>query len=140
MLPADLALLFKALITLEGFGRQYDPEFRLVERAEPFLNRAMSERYQPVEAWRRGQATFSDFLGLVASIGWFAGLDSGARLRRARNQEYRQTPHALGTVNQNALDIGGCGRARYQHRIARRLKPRVAISVMQVTNDIAGIE
>ena len=50
VLPADLALLFKALITLEGFGRQYDPEFRLVERAEPFLNRAMSERYQPVEA------------------------------------------------------------------------------------------
>src|SRR5262249_55732219 len=37
VLPPDLALLCKALITLEGFGRQYDPEFRLVERAEPFL-------------------------------------------------------------------------------------------------------
>jgi len=79
-------------------------------------------------------------LVIFKAIGWFAGLDSGARLRRARNQEYRQTPHALGTVNQNALDVGGCRRARYQHRIARRLKPRVAIGVMQVTNDIAGIE
>ena len=68
MLPADLALLFKALISLEGFGRQYDPEFRLVERAEPFLNRAISERYQPVDALRRGQATLTDFLGLVASM------------------------------------------------------------------------
>jgi ubiquinone biosynthesis protein len=68
VLPADLALLFKALITLEGFGRQYDPEFRLVDRVEPFLNRAMAERYQPVEALRRGQATVSDFLGLVASM------------------------------------------------------------------------
>ena len=68
VLPTDLALLFKALITLEGFGRQYDPEFRLVERAEPFLNRAMSERYQPADALRRGQATLTDFLGLVASI------------------------------------------------------------------------
>jgi ubiquinone biosynthesis protein len=68
VLPTDLALMFKALITLEGFGRQYDPEFRLVDRAEPFLNRAMSERYQPVEALRRGQATFNDFLGLVASM------------------------------------------------------------------------
>jgi len=68
VLPADLALLFKALITLEGFGRQYDPEFRLVDRAEPFLNRAMFERYQPVNALRRGQATLSDFLGLVTSI------------------------------------------------------------------------
>ena len=68
VLPADLALLFKALITLEGFGRQYDPEFRLVDRVEPFLSRAMSERYQPVDALRRGQATLSDFLGLVASM------------------------------------------------------------------------
>ena len=38
VLPPDLALLFKALMTLEGFGRHYDPEFRLVDRAEPFLN------------------------------------------------------------------------------------------------------
>ena len=68
VLPADLALLFKALITLEGFGRQYDPEFRLVDRVEPFLNRAMAERYQPVDAWRRGQASLSDFFGLIASM------------------------------------------------------------------------
>jgi len=68
VLPADLALLFKALITLEGFGRQYDPEFRLVDRVEPFLRRAMSERYQPVEAFRRGQSTLGDFLGLVTSM------------------------------------------------------------------------
>ena len=68
VLPADLALLFKALITLEGFGRRYDPEFRLIDRAEPYLNRAMSERYQPADAWRRGQATLSDFLGLVTSM------------------------------------------------------------------------
>jgi ubiquinone biosynthesis protein len=68
VLPADLALLFKALITLEGFGRRYDPEFRLVDRVEPFLTRAMSEGYQPVDVLRRGQATVSDFLGLVTSI------------------------------------------------------------------------
>jgi ubiquinone biosynthesis protein len=42
VLPADLTLLFKALITLEGLGRQYDPEFRLVERIKPFLDRALS--------------------------------------------------------------------------------------------------
>jgi ubiquinone biosynthesis protein len=56
VLPADLALLFKALITLEGFGRRYDPEFRLIDRAEPFLNRAISERYQPADALRPGAA------------------------------------------------------------------------------------
>ena len=68
VLPADLTLLFKALITLEGLGRQYDPEFRLVERIKPFLDRALSERYQPVEALRRGQATLTDFFGLVTSV------------------------------------------------------------------------
>jgi len=68
VLPPDLALLFKAIITLEGFGRHYDPEFHLVERAEPFLNRALSERYQPADAWRRGRATLDDFLRLVTSL------------------------------------------------------------------------
>ena len=68
LMPADLTLLFKALISLEGLGRQYDPEFRLVERVKPFVDRAMQQRYQPAEAVRRGQATLSDFFGLVTSM------------------------------------------------------------------------
>src|SRR6266566_5025127 len=64
VLPADLTLLFKALITLEGLGRQYDPEFRLIERVKPFLDRATRERYQPAEVARRAQVTLSDFFGL----------------------------------------------------------------------------
>ena len=68
VLPADLTLMFKALISLEGLGRHYDPEFRLIERAKPFLDRAMRERYQPAEAARRGQETLSDFFGLVTSM------------------------------------------------------------------------
>ena len=68
LMPADLTLLFKALISLEGLGRQYDPEFRLVERVKPFVDRAMQQRYQPAEAVRRGQATLNDFFGLVTSM------------------------------------------------------------------------
>jgi ubiquinone biosynthesis protein len=68
VLPADLTLLFKALISLEGLGRQYDPEFRLIERIQPFLDRVMRERYQPVEATRRAQATLSELFGLVTSV------------------------------------------------------------------------
>jgi ubiquinone biosynthesis protein len=68
VLPVDLTLLFKALISLEGLGRQYDPEFRLIERVQPFLHRAMLERYQPVEAARRAQETLGEFLGLVTSV------------------------------------------------------------------------
>ena len=68
VLPSDLTLLFKALITLEGLGHQYDPEFRLIERVKPFIDRAMRERYQPVETARRAQQTLSDLFGLVTSM------------------------------------------------------------------------
>src|SRR5215831_8489004 len=68
VLPTDLTLLFKALITLEGLGHQYDPEFRLIERVKPFIDRAMRERYQPVETARRAQQTLSDLFGLVTSM------------------------------------------------------------------------
>jgi ubiquinone biosynthesis protein len=68
VLPVDFTLMFKALISLEGLGRHYDPEFRLIERAKPFLDSAMRERYQPTEAARRAQETLSDFFGLVTSM------------------------------------------------------------------------
>jgi len=68
MLPVDLTLLFKALISLEGLGHQYDPEFRLSERVKPFLDRATRERYQPAGAARRAQETLSDFFGLLTSM------------------------------------------------------------------------
>jgi len=67
VLPPDLTLLFKALITLEGLGHQYDPEFRLIERVKP-IDRALRERYQPVETARRVQQTLSDFFGLATSM------------------------------------------------------------------------
>ena len=31
VLPSDLSLMFKALITLEGLGRQYDPDFHIID-------------------------------------------------------------------------------------------------------------
>ena len=68
VLPVDLTLMFKALISVEGLGRQYDPEFRLIERARPFLDSALRERYQPAEAARRAQETLGDFFGLVTSM------------------------------------------------------------------------
>jgi ubiquinone biosynthesis protein len=85
VLPVDLTLLFKALISLEGLGHQYDPEFRLIERVKPFLDRAMGERYQPAEAARRAQEALRDFVGLVTSMPRdLARLVKDARLGRMR--------------------------------------------------------
>jgi ubiquinone biosynthesis protein len=53
VLPADLALLFKALITLEGLGTRLVPRFRLIERVTPFVERLAAERWAPAHAAAR---------------------------------------------------------------------------------------
>ncbi|HEU0204400.1 MAG TPA: AarF/UbiB family protein, partial [Burkholderiaceae bacterium] len=68
VLPSDLTLMFKALITLEGLGRKYDPDFVLVDRLKPFVERAVTARYAPAEVGRRGGATIGQFLGLMGSV------------------------------------------------------------------------
>lgn len=47
VLPADLALLFKALITLEGFGTRLVPHFKLVEHVTPYVKRLLAKRFEP---------------------------------------------------------------------------------------------
>ena len=68
VLPSDLTLMFKALVTLEGSGRKYDPEFVLADRLRPFVERALAARYAPTEVGRRGGASIGHFLDLVGSI------------------------------------------------------------------------
>jgi len=110
VLPADLALLFKALMTLEGFGRQYDPEFRLADRAEPFLKRAVSERYQPVDAWQRGQSTLSDYLRLITSLpGDLVRLVKDARHGRMRIELDLKRLDAFGIRMHDAVDRATVG-------------------------------
>ena len=70
VLPADLALLFKALITLEGLGRRLDPEFQLVPYLTPFVKRVLAERYSPRAVSRRMQRSVG---GLLASLGGLPG-------------------------------------------------------------------
>lgn len=85
VLPADLSMMFKALITLEGLGRQYDEDFRITEHLAPLLRRALRERYAPAEIARRGRGALADFLGVLTSVPRdFARLLREARRGRAR--------------------------------------------------------
>lgn len=68
VMPADLALMFKALITLEGLGRQYDPNFHIVDHLTPLLRRALAQRLQPAELLRRGRHSFADFVNVMGSV------------------------------------------------------------------------
>ncbi len=46
-LPSDIALLIKACITLEGFGRSLAPQFDLMQEAIPLLHKTLRGRYAP---------------------------------------------------------------------------------------------
>src|SRR5699024_7451480 len=46
-LPADLTLLAKTLLTIEGIVEQLDPELSIVKMAEPFGRELLKEKYHP---------------------------------------------------------------------------------------------
>ncbi|GAB3793427.1 ABC1 kinase family protein [Virgibacillus kimchii] len=46
-IPADLTLLGKALLTMEGMVERLDPELSIIKMAEPFGKQLLRERYQP---------------------------------------------------------------------------------------------
>jgi ubiquinone biosynthesis protein len=68
VMPADLTLMFKALITMEGLGRQYDPDFHVIDHLTPMLRRAITDRYRPSGLLRRGRTTVTQFFDLVSSV------------------------------------------------------------------------
>ncbi|MCA9112858.1 MAG: AarF/ABC1/UbiB kinase family protein, partial [Planctomycetaceae bacterium] len=45
--PADLMLLIRCFVTLEGLGRELDPNFNLANEVAPFVTRMVRERYSP---------------------------------------------------------------------------------------------
>ena len=52
-LPSDFALLVKALLLIEGIGRELDDTFNILEIAEPFARELLRKRYRPEEALKR---------------------------------------------------------------------------------------
>jgi ubiquinone biosynthesis protein len=68
VLPSDLTLLFKALITLEGLGRQLDPDFHMVEHLTPFVRRVITERYYPTALFKRGRRGLRETLSLLGGL------------------------------------------------------------------------
>jgi ubiquinone biosynthesis protein len=68
MLPADLILLFKTLITLEGLGQQLDPEFHMIDHVTPFVERIIQQRYTPQALLARGSKSVREALEVVADL------------------------------------------------------------------------
>ena len=67
-LPVDLTLLVKTFITLEGMGRELDPDFDMAGEAMPLLEKAMRTRYTPAAIIKRGWLTAGETLSLLAGL------------------------------------------------------------------------
>ncbi|MBT9590697.1 MAG: phosphotransferase [Thiobacillus sp.] len=68
LLPADLTLLFKTLITLEGLGQQLDPRFHMIDNVTPFVERIIQQRYTPQALFARGRKSVREALEVVADL------------------------------------------------------------------------
>jgi ubiquinone biosynthesis protein len=68
VLPADLALLIKVFVTLEGLGRNLDPDFDMAGEAAPFLRRAMLARYSPGTLAKDGLRALADTAGILSVL------------------------------------------------------------------------
>ena len=57
--PGSLMLLIRCFVTLEGVGRNLDPEFNLATHLQPFVERLVKERYSPTrlaaKVWRESR-------------------------------------------------------------------------------------
>ena len=68
VLPSDLTLLFKALVTLEGLGRQLDPEFHMVDHLGPFVRQVITDRYSPHALQKRAKRHLKDLFSLATGL------------------------------------------------------------------------
>src|SRR3989338_3707397 len=50
--PPSFVLFGKTIVTIEGVALEYDPNFKLVETAKPFVERLVLKRKNPIYAWK----------------------------------------------------------------------------------------
>jgi ubiquinone biosynthesis protein len=66
--PPDLMLLIRALVTLEGAGRDLDPHFNMAEHLAPFVAQVVRERYNPRRVIARVYGDVRSFLRLAHDL------------------------------------------------------------------------
>ena len=59
--PADLMLLIRAVVNLEGSALKIDPGFNFAEQMVPYLKRLLKDRYKPGYLWERFRNEAEEF-------------------------------------------------------------------------------
>jgi ubiquinone biosynthesis protein len=104
VLPAQLSLLLRTLIVLEGTSRSLDREFSLAELIEPVHQRATRSRFGPRRALRRLRRAWRDWDRLLDVL----PVDLRRLLERLREGSFRvrlEHRHLDASVNRLTLGI-----------------------------------
>jgi ubiquinone biosynthesis protein len=67
-IPADLMLLIKSLVLVEGMGRALDPDFDMVEHLRPFIIKALRQKFSPLRISRDVNQVLLSYLNLARNI------------------------------------------------------------------------
>ncbi len=68
VLPADLVLMLKAFITMEGMGRSLDPGFDMAGESASIVEDVLKRHYSPANIARRMQQGLTDSLKVLGSL------------------------------------------------------------------------
>jgi ubiquinone biosynthesis protein len=102
--PADLMLLIRAIITLEGVGRELDPEFNLAQHVAPLVEELVRERYNPRRIASRMIADARTLLGVLHEL----PVHFGQTLAKLSNDdlrihlEHRHLDHLITEVDRSS--------------------------------------
>jgi ubiquinone biosynthesis protein len=66
--PPDLMLLARAMVAIEGMGRELDPKFDMVSHLRPFMERAVKERISPRRTLKELGSQFTAYANLTRNL------------------------------------------------------------------------
>jgi ubiquinone biosynthesis protein len=66
--PSNLMLLARALIAIEGLGRQLDPTFNMIEQVRPFTEQIVRDRFSPANLSKDLSRTLQSYHSLGKSM------------------------------------------------------------------------
>lgn len=67
-MPPDYTMTFKAIVTMEGVGKQLRPDLDLLSAAQPYVGRLLAERYQPRRLLETGYAAVRDLADVLGTV------------------------------------------------------------------------
>ncbi len=68
VLPADLSLLFRVMLQLQGLGRELNTDVRVTELLQPHMKQLLAERFDPRRLARHAGRTIRGWDRLAASL------------------------------------------------------------------------